>query len=207
MDKAYQEGLPTMEEILQYVDANCKTTEVDGNALYVWNPGTQAKAKAMVTCLVNFLKYHFCDQSYFVDNFADADGSENFSQTACVDSVTNTFIPLAVKHVKGGMQVYDVRSMNSSRDKVNNSGSYSSVSTAVGTHNLMARDYELNAFAVANNGNNQAKQIKSSSYVSLQGLNGQNFLLFNNELNGDFTKAWKTEGAANAFVKRYKLHK
>ncbi len=207
MEKAYQEGLPTMEEINQYVDANCQASEVDGNTLYTWRPGTQAIAKAKVTCLVNFLKYHFCDQSYFVDSFTDAAGDENFSQTACVDSVSNTFIPLAIKHVNGGLQVYDVRSMNSSRDKVARANEYSSVSTAAGTHNLMARDYELNAFAKANNNNNVAKSIKSSSYVSLQGLNGQNFLLFSSDLDGDFTKAWTDESKANAFVKRFKLHK
>lgn len=191
-------GLPTLESIKAYVKENY----TDNNK--TWKEGTQDKAKAMITCLVDFLKYHFCDQSYFVDGYSD--NGYNFSQSACSDSKTNTFIPVAVRHKVGGLQVFDARSMTNNAgvntgDIIEGQAQAFNVSTEEGKHNLFARDYELNDEAT------KARSIKSSSYAVLHGLKGQDFLLFKTLTGGRFDKDWATPAAARAFVKKFGLKK
>ena len=191
-------GLPTIESIKAYVKENY----TDNNK--TWKEGTQDKAKAMITCLVDFLKYHFCDQSYFVDGYSD--NGYKFSQSACSDSKTNTFIPVAVRHKVGGLQVFDARSMTNEAgvntgDVIEGKEQAFNVSTEEGKHNLFARDYELNDEAT------KARSIKSSSYAVLHGLKGQDFLLFKTLTGGRFDKDWATPAAARAFVKKFGLKK
>lgn len=183
IDKAISQGLPTLDEIDSYVEENCK----DG----VWANGTQAKAQAMVTCLINFLKYHFCDQSYFVDNYSESAAT---SMTACTQTDDNTgkisFIPVTIKHEVGELDITDA------------TGIKRTVSSSANCFNLMARDYELTSNTSAS-----SNEIKSSSYVAVHGLSNDQFLLYDAALNGDFTKAWSTPAAARAFVKKFALRK
>lgn len=183
IDKAISEGLPTLEDIDNYVNENCITGE--------WKEGTQAKAQAMVTCLINFLKYHFCDQSYFVDNYNEAAAA---SMTACTQTDATTgkisFIPVSIKHEVGKLKVSDV------------SGAESEVTSSANCYNLMARDYEL-----TNRAGSTTNEIKASSYVAVHGLSNDQYLLFDSAVKGDFTKLWSTPSAARAFVKKFALRK
>lgn len=184
MQAAEEAGLPSIDKITAYYNENYDATK---NA---WKKeGAQDIAQGMVTCLVNFVKYHFCDQSYFVDKYTDS-GFEN-TATACSDSKTNSFINLGVKHVANGLQL---------QDKTN-----SIVTVNTDKCNLMARDYELNKSAES------ATAINSSSYVAMHGLQGQQYLLFasvlknGNEVN--FENFYKTASVARQNVKRYRLKK
>lgn len=183
IDKAISEGLPTLEDIDNYVSENCITGE--------WKEGTQEKAQAMVTCLINFLKYHFCDQSYFVDGYNEA---ATTSLTACTKTDETTgkvsFIPVNIKHEVDKLQISDA------------AGDWSEVTNAENCFNLMARDYELTGKA-----GSSSIEIKSSSYVAVQGLSNDQYLLFNPSMKGDFSKEWATTANARAFVKKFALRK
>lgn len=129
----------------------------------------QLEARAMITCLINFLKYHFCDQSYFVDEYADHDYS--YSQSSCTDSKTNSFIPVAVRHTTNGLEVFDARSMTNGKVVASKANPVKVATNDAKVFNLFARDYELN------NASTSARSIKSSSYVVVQGLKDRDFLL------------------------------
>lgn len=196
---ATDRGLPTIADIENFVSLHCSGSNWDGDKDEATGmPVNQLKAQAMYTCLVNFIKYHFCDQSYFVDNFVDK--AFTTSQSACTDSKTNTFINLAIKHANGG--VLEVRDA---------AGRVSEVTTDAQYNNIFARDYELNASASQN-----PKYIKSSSYAVLHGLKGQEFLLFNSAMRltsdptqpeGRFDTNWATSQKAKLFIKRFELKK
>lgn len=140
---------------------------LDENGKYV--APAQLEARAMITCLINFLKYHFCDQSYFVDEYADNDYS--YSQSSCTDSKTNSFIPVAVRHTKNGLEVFDARSMANGKVVASKANPVKVATNDAKVFNLFARDYELN------NASTSARSIKSSSYVVVQGLKDRDFLL------------------------------
>lgn len=196
---AIERGLPTIEQIENFVSLHCSGSNWDGDKDEATGmPVNQLKAQAMYTCLVNFIKYHFCDQSYFVDKVVD--NAFTTSQSACTDSKTNTFINLAIKHANGG--VLEVRDA---------AGRVSEVTTDAQYNNIFARDYELNASASQN-----PKYIKSSSYAVLHGLKGQEFLLFNSAMRltsdptqpeGRFDTNWATSQKAKLFIKRFELKK
>lgn len=196
---AIERGLPTIADIENFVSLHCSGSNWDGDKDEATGmPVNQLKAQAMYTCLVNFIKYHFCDQSYFVDNFVD--NAFTTSQSACTDSKTNTFINLAIKHANGG--VLEVRDA---------AGRVSEVTTDAQYNNIFARDYELNASASQN-----PKYIKSSSYAVLHGLKGKEFLLFNSAMRltsdptqpeGRFDTNWATSQKAKLFIKRFELKK
>lgn len=190
---AIEKGLPTIEDIENFVSLHCSGSNWDGEKDEATGmPVNQLKAQAMYTCLVNFIKYHFCDQSYFVDRFVD--NAYTTSQSACTDSKTNTFINVSIKHANGGvMQVRDA------------AGRVSEVTTDAQYNNIFARDYELNASASQN-----PKYIKSSSYAVLHGLKGKDFLLFDSSWNAEssrFDTYWATSQKAKVFVKRFELKK
>lgn len=196
---AIERGLPTIGDIENFVGLHCSGKNWDGDKDEATGmPVNQLKAQAMYTCLVNFIKYHFCDQSYFVDKVVD--NAFTTSQSACTDSKTNTFINLAIKHANGG--VLEVRDA---------AGNVSEVTTDAQYNNIFARDYELNASASQN-----PKYIKSSSYAVLHGLKGQEFLLFNSAMRltsdptqpeGRFDTNWATSQKAKLFIKRFELKK
>ena len=190
---AIEKGLPTIEDIENFVSLHCSGSNWDGEKDEATGmPVNQLKAQAMYTCLVNFIKYHFCDQSYFVDKFVDH--AYTTSQSACTDSKTNTFINVSIKHADGGvMEVRDA------------AGRVSEVTTDAQYNNIFARDYELNASASQN-----PKYIKSSSYAVLHGLKGKDFLLFDSSWNAEssrFDTYWATSQKAKVFVKRFELKK
>lgn len=213
IEKAISQGLPTLTEIEAFVNENYdaennkwKLREVNGETekLVLDDEGkyaapAQLEARAMITCLINFLKYHFCDQSYFVDEYADNDYS--YSQSSCTDSKTNSFIPVAVRHTKNGLQVFDARSMTNGKVVASKASPVSVATNDAKVFNLFARDYELN------DASSSARSIKSSSYVTLQGLESQNFLLFDASKAGKFNDAWSTPAKAKAFLQKYRLKK
>lgn len=193
---AIEKGLPTIEDIENFVSLHCSGSNWDGEKDEATGmPVNQLKAQAMYTCLVNFIKYHFCDQSYFVDKFVD--NAYTTSQSACTDSKTNTFINVSIKHAKhANGDVMEVRDA---------AGRVSEVTTDAQYNNIFARDYELNASASQN-----PKYIKSSSYAVLHGLKGKDFLLFDSSWNAEssrFDTYWATSQKAKVFVKRFELKK
>lgn len=204
IDAAHEAGLPTFEDIEAYVKENY----TDNGGKWAGEPvvvssqekytDVQLKAQAMYTCLINFLKYHFCDQSFFVDKYSD--NGFTYSQSACSDSETNSFISVAIKHTANGMEIADASSMKNG--VVKSGAAVKTVTSNSDYYNVFARDYELNdVFSKSQN------YIKSSSYVVLQGLKGKDFLLFDSKWNGRFDNYWADSNKAKAFMKHFKLKK
>ena len=170
LDDAFAHGLKTIDEIKEYVEEN---TNEEG----VLDPDAKKIARTMVLMYANFLKYHFVDQSVFVDNCT----ATTQCQSACSDDEGN-YVSVSVDQTPNAMKVTDAAGR--------------AVAVA-GQYNLMARDYELNAAIDA------ARNIRSSSYVALHNI-GQ-YLCFDAKLKNDFSKAWETPAVAEAYAKKYSL--
>ncbi len=173
IERAIANGLPTMESIEEYVNANKDENEEISDEAKV-------KAKAMITTLVNFLKYHFTDQSLFVDNCTETTSC----QSACSED-NGGFLKVTANQTPNALTLTDV------------TGSKHSVDVS-GAHNIFAREYELDGTPT------QARSITNSSYVVVHSL-GDDYMLFSNDLKGSFTNAWSTTAKAKAFTKKYRI--
>lgn len=188
MEKAYEANLPRVSDIMAEVfkldDEGNIMTDADDNPLT--NEYDKTKVRAEIECLVNFLRYHFCDESFFVEKSSYSDGGTE-AQSACIpDEVYQTF---NVKHDGGQIKLTDVANRQ--------------VTTATDYKNILARDYEFSAEFSSTSATTSS--ISASSYVTINGLN--DYMLFDKSLlNGgspDFSKAWATTSSARAFVKKY----
>lgn len=175
MQKAVEAGLPTIESIEQFVEES-----LDGNGQLPDDKREQAQARYLT--LLNFLKYHFCDKSYFLEPDLESGDTEQ-TTTACIDASNQQALTADINSGNGMLMVRDA------------SNRYKAVKPDLA--NIIARDAEFN------NDPTRARYIRSASNVVLHGIDNADYLLFDNTLNGDFTRAWRTPSAARKFVKKY----
>ena len=175
MQKAVEAGLPTIESIEQFVEES-----LDGNGQLPDDKREQAQARYLT--LLNFLKYHFCDKSYFLEPDLES-GEIEQTTTACIDASNQQALTADINSGNGMLMVRDA------------SNRYKAVKPDLA--NIIARDAEFN------NDPTRARYILSASNVVLHGIDNADYLLFDNTLNGDFTRAWRTPSAARKFVKKY----
>lgn len=175
MQKAIAEGLPTIESIEQFVEES-----LDDNGQLPDDKREQAQARYIT--LLNFLKYHFCDKSYFLEPDLESGDTEQ-TTTACIDASNQQALTADINSGNGMLMVRDA------------SNRYKAVKPDLA--NIIARDAEFN------NDPTRARYILSASNVVLHGIDNADYLLFDNTLNGDFTRAWRTPSAARKFVKKY----
>lgn len=175
MQKAVEAGLPTIESIEQFVE---KSSDDNGQL----PDDKREQAQAMYFTLLNFLKYHFCDKSYFLEPDLESGDTEQ-TITACIDASNQQALTADIQSGNGMLMVRDA------------SNYYKAVKPDLA--NIIARDAEFNAEPT------RAKYILSASNVVLHGIDNADYLLFDNTLNGDFTRAWRTPSAARKFVKKY----
>lgn len=175
MQKAVEAGLPTIESIEQFVEES-----LDGNGQLPDDKREQAQARYLT--LLNFLKYHFCDKSYFLEPDLESGETEQ-TTTACIDASNQQALTADINSGNGMLMVRDA------------SNRYKAVKPDLA--NIIARDAEFN------NDPTRARYIRSASNVVLHGIDNADYLLFDNTLNGDFTRAWRTPSAARKFVKKY----
>ena len=168
---ARDKGLMTWEEIYNWVAGKTNNYEEE------LSEADCAKARTMITVLVNFVKYHFQDQSVFVDNVT----AENQYQTSCIDNVTNSYLSLNVIQSPSALSVLD------------RSGNKVDVVATEENRNLLARDICYNAAAAS------ASYIKNSSYVVIHQIDG--YLNYNSDADyeglyfeGDETKNLMPKG-------------
>ena len=90
MQKAVEAGLPTIESIEQFVEES-----LDDNGQLPDDKREQAQARYLT--LLNFLKYHFCDKSYFLEPDLESGDTEQ-TTTACIDA-SNQQALTAAMHV------------------------------------------------------------------------------------------------------------
>lgn len=175
MQKAVEAGLPTIESIEQFVEES-----LDDNGQLPDDKREQAQARYLT--LLNFLKYHFCDKSYFLEPDLESGDIEQ-TTTACIDASSQQALTADINSGNGMLMVRDA------------SNRYKAVKPDLA--NIIARDAEFN------NDPTRARYIRSASNVVLHGIDNADYLLFDNTLNGDFTRAWRTPSAARKFVKKY----
>lgn len=177
MQDAYSKGLKTWDEIMDFVDD--ENNQVDGEL----TAENKAKAQAMITTLVNFLKYHFQDQSVFVDNVTAPSTSY---QTSCVDNATNVYLSLSVSQSPNSLTVTDAAGADVS---------------VVAPYNLLANDMQFNLPGT----NTSCKYVTTTSYVVIHQI--PDVLNFTKLAGGRYDAAWATAAKAKAFVTKYRIRK
>ncbi len=170
--EAKAKGLKDHDEIATWMQDNAESG--------VLSAENQEKAQAMIVMLFNFLKYHFQDQSLFVDHVNVA---QTEYQTSCIDNDKNIYLGIKVKQSDNAISVTD------------NAGDTQDV---VAPYNVLARDASFDVAPTQT-----ATQIKNSSYVVIHQVN--HALKFASLPNDRYDSAWSTDANAKAFVKRYKL--
>lgn len=177
IERAIANGLPTIADIDAYVEANKDENDKLPEEV-------KTKAQAMVNLLVNFLKYHFADQSLFVDNCTD----QTTCQSACSQD-DGSFVQLVVNQTPGAISITDETGTK-----------HSVVTSDAKEYNICARDFELDAAPAS------AREIKNSSYVTIHSL-GNDYLLFADKIKNGFSEAYSTISKAKAFNKKYSIQK
>lgn len=177
IEEARAKGLPTYEEIENFIESN---TITEGDEVKL-SPENQLKAQAMITMLINFVKYHFQDQSFFVDNV----NSEGSYQTSCIDNEQNTYISLTMKQTNGAITVTD---RNGTTQNV------------IAPYNLLARDANFDRTP-----SSTATDISNSSYAVIHQVG--KVLNFMPLQGGRYDSAWATRAKAKAFLAKYRIRK
>ena len=177
MAAAVANGLPTWTSIQNYLDANTDA------ATGVVNSDAKIKAQAMIVCLVNFLKYHFQDNAFYVDN---ATNSGTY-QTSCIDNDRNVYMSIGLKQTTNAIELKD---LNGDTRHV------------IAPYNLVARDMN---FDRAPSNMTQSRYVKVSSYAAIHQIDG--VLNFMKLKSGRYDSAWTTSGSARRFVAKYRPYK
>lgn len=188
VEAAIAKGLPTWETIeteLAASEANIPTLAADESNKAEYEAAVKAhsevklKAQAKITLLLNFLKYHFQDESLFVDNVTSKDDY----MTSCVDEVNKVYLSVNAEQSNGAIKLTDL------------SGQTVMVDT---NHcNILVRDANYNSATAPT-------FIRSSSYAVVHQINKA--LVFDKQLaTQGFKSAWATSKKAQAFVAKYKI--
>ena len=178
IEAAFAKGLPTWEEIAEYlkIDDATGSTTLEDEELNERGP----KAAAMVTQLINFLKYHFQDNSVFADT--PAMNSTQY-ETATMNSETGVYCKVTVSSTGGNtLTVSDA-----------NGASYNVMNDY---KNLLARDYIIK-------GTSNALTINASSFAVMHGIDG--VLDYKSMAGGRYDSDWSSVGAAKRFLSKYRI--
>ena len=179
-------GLPTWETIEKYLTDNLqaevkladdKSNQKEVDAVNKHNSEIKIKAQAMITTLVNFLKYHFQDESVFVDGVSN---SQKYS-TSSVNNETKVYMKLDVTQTPNSIVLKD------------ESGHTIPV---VAPYNQLVRD--------ANFDRESAPQyIRSSSYAVVHTIGKA--LLFDKSLSAGYARKWSSVKQAKAFLSKFSI--
>ena len=182
LQNAYSLGLPTYDDIHNFIEG-AKIPDPDNEGEYTMTPEDQEKGIAMLNMLVNFVKYHFQDESFYVDSNVP---EEDDYQTSCIDNEENLYIELHMKRGNDGSIVV--------------TGKDGASANVIAPFNVLARD--------ANFDNSPAKgaySFKNTSFVVVHQID--NVLNFKTMEGGRYDAAWATPKKARAFNNKYGIRK
>jgi uncharacterized surface protein with fasciclin (FAS1) repeats len=173
MAAAHAKGLPTWEQVQ---DSLAKWRDVDAD------PNYQVRALAMITSVVNFIRYHFQDRSVFADaNKLDATDYE----TACMDTTRLKYFTLTVQST-GNKQLTVTDKTNQTRH-------------LTGKTNVVARDMKIDKPKAT------ATTMLTSSYAVIHQIDG--VLNYKELTNGRYDADWKTAASAKRYLAKYRIIK
>ena len=198
---AIDHGLPTWEEISEVITNGENEVQAATDAgkseeeILAITRAYKIKAQAMITCLVNFLKYHFQDNSIFADRNAI---EPTKYETACITNATNRYRSVKVSSTGNGtLNVRSVYSTDAAGNDVE--GPVRKVTDDATLKNIMTRDYTFNAQA------RNATTIETSSYAVVHQIDG--VLNFKQLTNDRYDSDWATTGSARRFIAKYRIRK
>ncbi|MBQ0088710.1 MAG: hypothetical protein KBT27_05210 [Prevotellaceae bacterium] len=184
-----EKKLPTWETIERYIEErqNYIRQREEGGAseseIELLTKQYQQHAQVMITCLLNFVKYHFQDNSIFNDKCKI---DENKYETACINSKTNRYNTVTVSsNASGQLQVAD------------NDGNTCHVIPS--RCNILTRDY------VFNKAGESATQIETSSSAVLHQIDG--VLNFTSLDGKTYEDIYNDTSKSKSFMKKYRIIK
>ncbi|MCD8303337.1 MAG: hypothetical protein LUC86_00690 [Prevotellaceae bacterium] len=180
INAAVAAGLPSWDDI--EADFNSCMNEDERPATYEDSLRLQTK----ITYLTNFLRYHFIDNSVFVDK---SDIEETEYVTASYDNDKGLFCKVILKRQGGTLYVED-----------NYGGSWHQ---AMGEVNVMARDMTCNK--TPNNATSMAGiTIDGSSFAVLHQIDG---VLNHTTLEGGrYDSTWADESSCKRYLEKFAIH-
>ncbi|MBQ2122777.1 MAG: hypothetical protein II200_02145 [Bacteroidaceae bacterium] len=160
--EARNNGLMTWQEIDDWVRSKTMDNDASNDTDFGYevplSETDRIKAQAMVTTLVNFVKYHFQDHSLFLDDV----NSENTYMTSCYNNTSYNYLRLNVKQSPSQITITDAM------------GNQANVVSEEGKCNILARDINYNGQSTED-----VRYVKNSSYVVLHQID--KYLNFNSE--------------------------
>lgn len=188
IEAAIANGLPTWDDIkADYESLKQSTLDEDGNVLneeYVLTATDSLRLQTKITYLINFVRYHFADNSVFVDksNIAPTE-----FVTASYDNQKGLFCKINIQRTGGELQVQDV-----------NGGKWTA---AAGKVNIMARDITTNKL-VRNASSMNGVHIDGSSFAVMHQIPGT--LNHVSLVNGKHD-VWSTPEECKKYMKRFAI--
>jgi len=179
IEAAVSAGLPTWDDIEADFEECKDSTE---------HPATYAdslRLQTKITYLTNFIRYHFIDNSVFVDK-STINNSEYV--TASYDNLKGLFCKVNIQRSNGTLQVED-----------NYGGNWLTIG---GKYNIMARDITCNK--TPKDANSMAGiTIDGSSFAVLHQIPG--VLNHTTLVEGRYDSTWASESECKKYLKRYAI--
>lgn len=174
VEEAIANGLPTWEQLREELKLDEEGAELnltdDEIAIY----------KAKISCIVNFVRYHFQDNSIFADT---APMSETSYETAGYDedeeTGTGTYYKLYVS--SDGDNSITIKDLAGHERKTTSD------------KNLLARDYIISS-----------NSISASSFAVIHGIDG--VLNYKNYTTGNYSEDYSTVSAAKKYLSKYSVN-
>ena len=192
VEQAINQGLPTWTSIAAYIqerkDYIAAHEAEEGFDAVAVTTEYKTKAQAMITCLLNFIKYHFQDNSIFLDTNPIASTAY---ETACINNATNRYFTVNVKS--------DGNETLSITDQANHTHNVIKEGGQAGNYNMLTRDMELNATG------EKATSLETSSFAVLHRIDG--VLNFKTLTNDRYDSDWATASRAQKFIAKYRIRK
>lgn len=175
VEEAIELGLPTWESIREYMELDLEAedrTELTEDEEEARN----VKAAAMVTQLINFIRYHFQDNAIYADTPAL---TATEYETATMDSESGVYCKVTVSSTGNGtLSVKDVAGNTRTIDST--------------FKNKLARDYVISSSI-----------ISASSFIVVHGIDG--VLNYEALTDGRYDSAWNSSSAAKRTLRKFRL--
>lgn len=182
IEEAISNGLPTWDDIT----ADYEACEKDPDDLHLLNSADSLRLQTKVTYLINFIRYHFADNSVFVDK---SDITPTEYVTASYDNVKGLFCKINIQRQSGNLQVQDVTG----------NGKWLPIE---GKYNVMARDVSCSKSPL-NQSTMNGITIDGSSFAVIHQIGG--VLNHTSLVNGRYDSTWATAASAKEYLKRYAI--